>query len=149
MTDEFKYKCTERYATGWTDARGVFGKGEWLNRRPYGAEFVEDPSLSYAKSLAASLQNTRDVLMGQILQNHSKRYKRYDLKVDAHEYKTEAKDLPIEACQSMWIIRYGDGAVDASVLVEQDDLIWEIGNRLYWAGLLEHDQQTDRYTCKS
>ena len=70
-------------------------------------------------------------------------------KVDAHEYKTEAGTLPIEACQSMWLIRYGDGAVDASVLVEQDNLIWEIGNRLYWAGLLEHDQQTDRYTCKS
>lgn len=70
-------------------------------------------------------------------------------KVDAHEYKTEAGTLPIEACQSMWLIRYGDGAVDASVLVEQDNLIWEIGNRLFWAGLLEHDTQTDRYTCRS
>lgn len=110
----------ERYSVGWTDPRGVFGSAEkWTHRRPYGAEFKE---------------------RGLPLMKR---------KVDAHEYKTEAKDLPIEACVSMWIIRYGDGAVDASVLVEQDDLIWEIGNRLFWAGLLEHDQQSDRYTCKS
>lgn len=70
-------------------------------------------------------------------------------KVNTHKYTTEAKDLPIEVCRSMWIIKYGDGPLDAKELVEQDDLIWEIGNRLWWAGMLEHDTQMDTYTCKS
>jgi hypothetical protein len=70
-------------------------------------------------------------------------------RVDNHEYTTEAKDLPIEVCRSMWIIKYGDGPIDAKELVEQDDLIWEIGNRLFWAGILEHHRQLDTYTCKS
>lgn len=104
---------------GWTDPRSVYIPEKWTHRRPFGAEF-DERGLPLMKK-----------------------------KLDSHEYKTEAKDLPIEACQSMWIIKYGDGAVDASVLVEQDDLIWEIGNRLFWAGLLEHDQQSDRYTCRS
>jgi hypothetical protein len=70
-------------------------------------------------------------------------------KEDAHKYTTEAKDLPIEVCQSMWIIKYGDGPIAAQELVEQDDLIWEIGNRLFWAGKLEHNIPFDTYTCKS
>jgi len=71
------------------------------------------------------------------------------IKIDAHKYTTEAKDLPIEVCQSMWIIKYGDGPIAAQELVEQDDLIWEIGNRLFWAGKLEHNIPFDTYTCKS
>lgn len=70
-------------------------------------------------------------------------------KIDAHEYVTEAKDMPIEACQNLWLITYGDDWLDRSICVEQDDLIWEIGNRLYWAGLLEHESTTDKYKCKS
>lgn len=70
-------------------------------------------------------------------------------KVNTHKYTTEAKDLPIEVCRSMWIIKYGDVPIDAKELVEQDDLIWEIGNRLWWAGMLEHDTQMDTYTCRS
>jgi len=110
---------------GWTDPRTIYSSGFTLNR-PYGQKY-----------------GTSEWTLKNIWKRPMKE------KIDAHEYVTEAKDLPIEACQNMWIIRYGDGAVDASVLVEQDDLIWEIGNRLFWAGLLEHDQQSDRYTCKS
>ena len=65
-------------------------------------------------------------------------------KVDAHKYKTEAKDLPIEACQSMWIIRYGNEKINADVLVDQDDLIWEIGNRLYWVVFIVTGKQIGR-----
>lgn len=108
----------ERYATGWNDARAVFGTGNWFTTRAYGAEFNER-GLPLMKK-----------------------------KVNTHVYTTEAKDLPIETCQSMWIIKYGDGPINAVELVQQDDLTWEIGNRLYWAGLLEHDQQMDTYTCR-
>ena len=145
-----KYKCTERYTTGWTDSRGVFGvEVSKIPSKRYGAEHAEDPSISYAKSLAASMTATKDALMASILKKQAKRYEGFSLKVDAHKYETEAKDLPIETCVNMWIIKYGDEPVDASELVEQDDLIWEIGNRLYWAGLLEHDQEMDTYACKS
>lgn len=70
-------------------------------------------------------------------------------KVDAHEYKTEAKDMTIEACKSFWIIKYGDGPIPSIDTAEQDDLTWEVGNRLFWAGELEHDIPNDTYTCKS
>ena len=70
-------------------------------------------------------------------------------KVDAHEYKTEAKDMTIEACKSFWIIKYGYRPVAAVALIDQDDLTWEIGNRLHWAGEIEHDIPNDTYTCKS
>lgn len=69
-------------------------------------------------------------------------------KVDAHNYTTEAKNIPIEACKNFWIIKYGDEPVKAIDLMEQDDLTWEIGNRLYWAGELEHDIANDTYTWK-
>jgi len=69
-------------------------------------------------------------------------------KIDAHKYTTEAKDLPIEACVSFWIIKFGDAPVPAIDTVEQDDLTWEIGNRLFWAGKLEHNIPNDTYTCK-
>lgn len=110
------------YSVGYSDPRAIY-TSTWTFGRPYGQIF------KHKRKWASPLMPHK--------------------KVDAHKYKTEARTLPIEACQSMWLIRYGDGAVDASVLVEQDDLIWEIGNRLFWAGLLEHDTQTDRYTCKS
>lgn len=66
-------------------------------------------------------------------------------KVDSHEYETEAKDLPIEACVSMWVIKYGDGVVDAVETREQDKIMWEIGNRLWWANRLKYDEQSDTY----
>ena len=66
-------------------------------------------------------------------------------KVDDHKYTTEAKDLPIEACVNMWIIKYGDEPVDAMETVEQDTLIWEIGNRLWWANRLKHNKEQDTY----
>ena len=110
----------ERYATGWTDPRAIFGTTTTTYRR-YGTEFNERGRLP---------------LMPKV-------------KVDAHEYKTEAKDLPIEACVSFWLIKFGDAPVPAIDTVEQDDLIWEIGNRLFWAGKLEHNIPNDTYTCKS
>jgi hypothetical protein len=110
------------YYTGATDPRAVYVPEQWVHRRPFGGEFKHK-----RKWTSPLMPNKR---------------------TDAHEYTTEAKDLPIEVCRSMWIIKYGDGPIDAKELVEQDDLIWEIGNRLFWAGLLEHDQQLDRYTCR-
>jgi hypothetical protein len=69
-------------------------------------------------------------------------------KVDAHKYETEAKDLPIEVCRNMWVVRYGNEPVSMEEINNQDKLVWEIGNRLYWAELLDHDPQMDEYSCK-
>ncbi len=66
-------------------------------------------------------------------------------KIDTHEYETEAKDLPIEACVSMWVIKYGDGIVRAVETAEQDKLMWEIGNRLWWANRLKYNDKEDTY----
>lgn len=66
-------------------------------------------------------------------------------RVDNHAYKTEAENLPIEVCVSMWVIKYGDGAVPAVETREQDELMWEIGNRLWWANRLKYDEQMDEY----
>ena len=66
-------------------------------------------------------------------------------KVDDHKYETEAKDLPIEACVSMWVIKYGDGKVMAMETAEQDKLMWEIGNRLWWANRLQYNKPEDTY----
>jgi hypothetical protein len=66
-------------------------------------------------------------------------------RVDNHEYKTEAKDLPIETCVSFWTIKYGDGTVPAVETREQDELMWEIGNRLWWANRLKYNEQMDEY----
>ena len=103
------YKCTERYATGWTDPRGVFGGSARMPRFPdyYGITNMK--------------------------------------KVDDHKYVTEAKDLPIEACVSMWVIKYGDGPVPAMETTEQEPLMWEIGNRLWWANRLKHNKPEDTY----
>lgn len=112
-------KCTERYSTGWTDARSVFGAGAFVEWTKYGADFDR---------------------RGRPLMKR---------KIDTHDYATEAKTLDIETCRAMWLVHYGDGWIDATELAEQDPLTWEIGNRLFWAGLLEHDTQADRYKCKS
>ena len=116
-------KCTERYATGWTDARSIFGSAIDIDDKKYGAEH------SYNRTWSSPLMPKK--------------------KVDAHEYKTEAKDMPIEACRNLWLITYGDGWFDSNLCVEQNPIMWEIGNRLWWAGLIEHDTQTDQYKCKS
>lgn len=107
----------ERYSVGWTDARGVYGSATQPLSKRYGEEAV----LGGYK-----------ILMTQ-------------RKVDDHKYTTEAKDLPIEACVSMWVIKYGDGAVPAIETAEQDTLMWEIGNRLWWANRLLHKKPEDTY----
>ena len=97
-------KCTERYATGWTDPRSLWGAEAGVGSKRYGgAEFD---------------------CRGRPLMKR---------KIDTHDYATEAKTLDIETCRAMWIVRYGDGWIDATELVEQDPLTWEIGNRLFWA----------------
>lgn len=114
----------ERYGMGWTDPRGFFGGGGgWVTSRKYGAVHA------YKTKWGSPFMQKK--------------------KVDAHEYKTEAKDLPIEACISFWLIKFGDEPVPAIDTVEQDDLTWEIGNRLFWAGKLEHNIPNDTYTCRS
>ena len=113
----------ERYAEGWTDARSIFGHAIEEENKKYGSEYRTD------RKWGSTLMPKK--------------------KVDAHEYVTEAKDLPIETCRNLWIMKYGDGWINASELVEQDSLTWEIGNRLFWAGLVEHDKQMDQYKCKS
>ena len=116
-------KSTERYSHGWTDASSIFGHPEKAyGERRYGAEFEKRPIMGLLTKIK---------------------------KTDAHDYVTEAKDMPIEACQNLWLVTYGDEWLDSSIVAEQEPLIWEVGNRLYWAGLLEHDISMDKYRCKS
>lgn len=112
----------ERYSVGWTDARGVYGSG-----------IRKGPQLRYGEE---AVLGGYKILMTQ-------------RKVDDHKYTTEAKDLPIEACVSMWVIKYGNEAVSMQLVNEQDPLMWEIGNRLWWADRLEYNQNEDTFTCKS
>ena len=115
-------KITERYSHGWIDPRAVFG-GKLIKPIAYGNEH------KYTTKWGSPLMKKK--------------------KADAHEYTTEAKDMPIEACKNMWIVAYGDGPVNSVIVKEQENVMWEIGNRLYWAGELEHDLEADTYTCKS
>ena len=119
MSPNFTYKCTQRYATGWTDARGIFGSATPKPLFAYGDEF------KYSNKWGAPLMPK--------------------VKVDDHKYVTEAKDIPIEACVSMWVIKYGDGTVEAKETLNQDTLMWEIGNRLWWANRLQHNKPEDTY----
>jgi hypothetical protein len=78
-------------------------------------------------------------------------FKKYgqDDEVDKHKYQTEAKKLPIKVCRDMWIIKYGNEAVSMELVNEQDPLIWEIGNRLWWNNDLEYDKERDTFKCRS
>lgn len=109
----------ERYTTGWTDARSIWGMYTGTPTKTYGAVY------KYNSKWGAPLMPK--------------------VKVDDHKYVTEAKDMPIEACVSMWIIKYGDGQVPAIETAEQDTLMWEIGNRLWWANRLQHNKPEDTY----
>ena len=113
----------ERYATGWSDARSLFGSTTPVPFYRYGKEHA------YKNKWGSPLMTKK--------------------KVDAHEYKTEAKDLPIDVCKSMWIIKYGNDAVSMELVNEQDPLIWEIGNRLWWNNDLEYDKERDTFRCRS
>ena len=107
----------ERYSVGWVDPRGVYGKAVQEDNKRYGNRYINKQGLFGMGSK----------------------------KVDDHKYETEAKTLPIEACVSMWVIKYGDGTVPAIETREQDKLMWEIGNRLWWANRLKYDEQMDSY----
>ena len=108
----------ERYSTGWHDPRGVFGSPTTA-RIKYGDKF------KYKNRWGSPLMPK--------------------VKVDAHEYVTEAKDLPIEACVNMWIIKYGNETIQATETLGQGELLWEIGNRLWWADRMKYDQANDTY----
>jgi len=110
----------ERYSTGWHDPRGVFGD----TRMPVFAEKYGDV-YKYKNKWGSPLMPK--------------------VKVDAHEYVTEAKDLPIEACVNMWIIKYGNEIIQATETLGQGELLWEIGNRLWWADRMKYDQANDTY----
>lgn len=69
-------------------------------------------------------------------------------KVDKYNYQTEAKNLPIKVCRNMWVVKYGNEPVSVEKISDQDELTWEIGNRLFWAGALDYDVQMDTYACK-
>lgn len=68
--------------------------------------------------------------------------------VDNHNYKTVAKDLPIEICRNIWIVKFGNEPVPMVETMEQEPFMWEVGNRLYWAHLLEYDETKQTYTCR-
>jgi hypothetical protein len=109
----------ERYAVGYSDPRSLFSSYTGTPTKTYGAIY------KYKTKWGAPLMPK--------------------VKVDDHKYETEAKDLPIEACVSMWIIKYGDGQIPAIKTSEQDSLMWEIGNRLWWANKLQHNRPEDTY----
>jgi hypothetical protein len=120
-------KYTERFAHGWTDTRSIFGHATDIDDRKYGAEY------KYERKWGAPTMLKK--------------------KIDTHIYTSEAKDLDIETCRAMWLVRYGDEWVDTFDLIAQDNLTWEIGNRLFWADALEHatdpDKTNGKYRCKS
>lgn len=112
----------ERYATGWADPRSLFSS-VWVTKRMYGAVHA------YKNKWGSPLMPKK--------------------KVDDHKYKTEAKELPIEACRNMWIIKYGNEAVSMEIVNNQDEFSWEVGNRLWWANELEYDKERDTFKCRS
>ena len=109
----------ERYAFGWTDARSMWGTYTGTPAKTYGAVY------KYKTKWGAPLMPK--------------------VKVDDHKYVTEAKDLPIEACVNMWIIKYGNETIQATETLGQGELLWEIGNRLWWANRMKYDKANDTY----
>lgn len=165
---------TERYSHGWTDPRSIYGTTVIIRR--YGKEYkmenkfeTQDYSVEinleehekaheqYTKMLGASMQQTMqkalEVLFANTYAKWRKSYSKLDdrgkqMKVDAHEYITEAKNLPIETCEALWITKYGNEPLVAMAINGQDELMWEIGNKLFWAGKIVHDDKADTYSCK-
>ena len=87
------------YRFGYADPRAIYTSNvnkSWIVNRPYGYEF------NHKRKWASPLMPNK--------------------KVDAHKYKTEAKDLPIEACQNMWLIKYGNEPIKAVDTVDQEIL---------------------------
>jgi hypothetical protein len=150
---------TKRYSYGWSDPRAMFNYNTPIPIiKRYGEDYVmeereiiEEASKGFTKSLAQSIQATKSAVLNKIFDEEYAKYKkRYSsVKADAHKYETPAGTIDIETAKNMWVVKYGNEPVPATELVNQDPLMWEIGNRLYWAGELEHDFPQDTYTCKS
>jgi hypothetical protein len=118
---------------------------------------ILDFGKAYTKSLAASMNSIVEKSLAKIFADaygrFAKQYDRVDgkgetMKEDAHEYTTVVKDLPIDTCKNMWLVKYGNEPIESSMLTHQDALTWEIGNKLFWANELFHDTENDTYACK-
>jgi len=166
MSDTLKLKIKERYSYGWTDPR-IFNMSHPIAFKRYGYEYkiIEENKMEsnldfekeYSKSIAASINSIVEKSLAKIFADtynrFAKRYTKEDdrgkkMKADGHEYTTVAKDLPIDVCKSMWLVKYGNAPIQASTLAHQDEVTWEIGNRLFWADELFHDTENDTYSCK-
>ena len=162
-------KQTQYYAHGWTDPRIIYNSSiSSLIFRRYGFEYKmenkmdntlkdNDRALKFTKNLAASMHSISTTLLNKVFaEAYNKYHKRYikedvtgeTMKVDAHVYLTVAKDLEINVCENMWLAAYGNEPIPATTLVDQDDLMWEIGNKLFWADRLVIDVEEDTYSCK-
>jgi hypothetical protein len=111
----------------------------------------------YTHMIAASMNKIVESSLAKIFADtynrFAKRYTKEDdrgkkMKEDGHEYTTVAKDLPIDVCKNMWLVKYGNEPIESSMLLHQDALTWEIGNKLFWADVLFHDIEKDTYSCK-
>lgn len=116
-----------------------------------------DRALKFTKNLAASMHSISTTLLNKVFaeayNKYHKRYKKEDvtgetMKVDSHVYLTVAKDLDIDVCENMWLAAYGSEPIHATTLGDQDDLMWEIGNKMFWADRLVHNVDADTYSCK-
>jgi len=169
MSDTIKLKIKERYSYGWTDPR-VFNMSHPISFKRYGEEYKmeskkvnieeleEAHEREYAESLASSIykiiESSLDKIFAYEYNKFAKRYTKEDdrgkkMKADGHEYTTEAEHLPIDVCENMWLVAYGNEPVAASSLINQEEVLWEIGNRLFWADKLVHSKDEDTYAlCK-
>ena len=113
---------------------------------------MEQTTSQYAQALAQAMEQTKNAIAAKIMKGafgtKLRRYEGEQMKVDAHKYVTEAKNLPIDVCENLWITKYGNEPLRALALNEQDELMWEIGNKLFWVGKIVHDTKADTYTCK-
>ena len=166
-------KCTDRYSYLWADSRAIYGNSiPSLMVKRYGFEYRmenkrknkmdntlkdNDRALKFTKASAEAMRTTATTLMDKIFvevyNKYHKRYKKENvtgetMKVDAHVYLTVAKDLEIDVCENMWLAAYGNAPLSTITLAEQDDLMWEIGNKLFWADRLVYNIDEGTYSCK-
>ena len=107
----------------------------------------------YTHALAKSFKDIANKALTEIFEEtYSKwkrKYKGKNMNVDAHKYTTEAKDLDIEVIKNLWLVKYGNEPVTLEETQNQDELMWECGNRLYWAGYLEGNKINDTFTLRT
>lgn len=138
---------TARYSFGWSDPRAMYGSFGNVAFKLYGKDYKKVSSVK-AIFNAVTAKSLDDVF-NTVYKIWNKRFDN-NMKVDAHKYETEAKDLDIQVIHDLWQVKYGNEKITAEVLANQDPFTWECGNRLYWAGYLSHssapDLSNDSYT---